>query len=115
MKRASVAEQRSVTFLSEDSVHLRGSYASARSERALSLVLVHDYGGDRSCWDPYVPLFRTRGWNVLTFDLRLPVWPFFLVAWIGDVSAVLLIAVRTYRLIFHPELLGGKYQIKPVE
>jgi len=52
---------------------------------------------------------------VLTFDLRLPVWPFFLVAWIGDVSAVLLIAVRTYRLIFRPELLGGQYQIKPVE
>ena len=53
--------------------------------------------------------------HVLTFDLRLPVWPFFLVAWIGDVSAVLLIAVRTYRLIFHPEPLGGQYQIKPVE
>ena len=53
--------------------------------------------------------------NVLTFDLRLPIWPFFLVAWLGDVSAVLLIAVRTYRLIFHPELLGGQYQIKPVE
>jgi TRAP-type C4-dicarboxylate transport system permease small subunit len=57
----------------------------------------------------------TRADHVLTFDLRLPVWPFFLVAWIGDVSAVLLIAVRTYRLIFHPELLGGQYQIKPVE
>jgi TRAP-type transport system small permease protein len=57
----------------------------------------------------------TRADHVATFDLRLPVWPFFLVAWIGDVSAVLLIAVRTYRLIFHPELLGGQYQIKPVE
>ena len=53
--------------------------------------------------------------HVLTFDLRLPVWPFYLVAWIGDVSAVLLIAVRTYRLIFQPDLLGGRYQIKPVE
>ena len=53
--------------------------------------------------------------NVLTFDLRLPVWPFFLVAWLGDVSAVFLIAVRTYRLIFRPELMGGQYQIKPVE
>jgi len=53
--------------------------------------------------------------HVLTFDLRLPTWPFFLVAWLGDVSAVLLIAVRTYRLIVHPELLGGKYQFKPVE
>ena len=57
----------------------------------------------------------TRADNVLTFDLRLPTWPFFLVAWLGDASAVLLIAVRTYRLIFHPELLGGQYQIKPVE
>src|ERR1700761_6548964 len=53
--------------------------------------------------------------HVLTFDLRLPTWPFFLVAWVGGVSAVLLIAVRTYRLIFRPELLGGQYQIKPVE
>ena len=53
--------------------------------------------------------------NVLTFDLRLPTWPFFLLAWLGDAAAVLLIAVRTYRLIFHPELLGGRYQIKPVE
>jgi len=41
--------------------------------------------------------------NVLTFDLHMPTWPFFAVAWIGDVSAVLLIAIRTYRLIFHPE------------
>jgi len=57
----------------------------------------------------------TRRDHVLTFDLRLPTWPFFLVAWLGDVSAVLLIAVRTYRLIFRPELLGGQYQIKPVE
>jgi TRAP-type C4-dicarboxylate transport system permease small subunit len=53
--------------------------------------------------------------NVLTFDMRLPTWPFFAVAWAGDVSAVLLIAVRTYRLIFHPELMGGGYQIKPTE
>ena len=41
--------------------------------------------------------------NVLTYDLNIPTWPFTAVAWLGDVSAVLLIAVRTYRLIFHPE------------
>jgi TRAP-type transport system small permease protein len=58
---------------------------------------------------------NTRAEGVLTFDLRLPVWPFFLVSWLGDVSAVLLIAVRTYRLIFYPDQLGGRYQIKPVE
>jgi len=54
--------------------------------------------------------------NVLTFDLRLPTWPFFAVAWLGDVSAVLLIAVRTYRLIFQPELMAASQNlIKPVE
>jgi TRAP-type transport system small permease protein len=54
--------------------------------------------------------------NVLTFDLRLPTWPFFAVAWAGDVSAVLLIAIRTWRLIFRPELMdSGGYRIKPVE
>ena len=65
------SEWRSVTFLSEDSVHLRGSYASGRGERALTLILLHDAGADRTCWEPYVPLFRTRGWNVLSFDLRV--------------------------------------------
>jgi len=53
--------------------------------------------------------------HVLTYDLRLPVWPFFLVAWIGDVSAVLLIAVRTYRLIFQPDKMGWQYQMKSAE
>ena len=41
--------------------------------------------------------------NVETFDTHMPTWPFSAVAWAGDVSAVLLIAIRTYRLIFHPE------------
>ena len=43
--------------------------------------------------------------NVLTYDLNLPTWPMFAVAWLGDVSAVLLIAIRSWRLIFRPELL----------
>jgi TRAP-type C4-dicarboxylate transport system permease small subunit len=41
--------------------------------------------------------------NILTVDLNVPYWPFFAVAWAGDVSAVLLIAIRTWRLIFRPE------------
>ena len=41
--------------------------------------------------------------HVLTYDLNIPTWPFAAIAWIGDVSAVLLIAIRTYRLVFHPE------------
>ena len=54
--------------------------------------------------------------HVLTFDLRLPTWPFFLVAWLGDVSAVLLIAIRTYRLVFAPERMAREEaRLKAVE
>ena len=66
-------------------------------------------------WTLVDKVISIRADNVLTPDLRLPTWPIALLAWLGDVSAVFLIAVRTYRLIFHPELVGGQYQIKPVE
>lgn len=46
--------------------------------------------------------------HVLTYDLNLPTWPFYAVAWAGDVSAVVLIAVRTWRLIFAPALLHDR-------
>jgi len=35
--------------------------------------------------------------HVLTYDLHLPTWPFFAVAWAGDLAAVVLIAVRAWR------------------
>ena len=60
-------------------------------------------------------VMTTRADHVLTYDLNLPVWPFFLVAWLGDVSAVLLIAVRTFRLIVRPEIFGRGASIKAVE
>jgi TRAP-type C4-dicarboxylate transport system permease small subunit len=53
--------------------------------------------------------------HVLTFDLRLPTWPFFAVAWAGDVSAVLLIAIRTYRLVFQPEKLAAEQVAEPAK
>ena len=43
--------------------------------------------------------------HVLTYDLNIPTWPFYAIAWAGDVSAVILIAIRTWRLIFNPEAL----------
>jgi TRAP-type C4-dicarboxylate transport system permease small subunit len=52
--------------------------------------------------------------NVLTFDMHMPTWPFFAVAWAGDAAAVLLIAIRTWRLIFYPELMDDA-KIKSVE
>jgi TRAP-type C4-dicarboxylate transport system permease small subunit len=57
----------------------------------------------------------TRADHILTFDLHLPTWPFFAVAWAGDVSAVILIVVRTYRLIFRPEKLVSVQIAKALE
>ena len=54
-------------------------------------------------WTLFDKVHGTYNDHVLTFDMHMPTWPFFAVAWAGDVSAVLLIAIRTYRLIFHPE------------
>ena len=51
--------------------------------------------------------------HVLTYDLRLPTWPFFAIAWAGDVSAVLLIAIRTWRLVFQPEKLAAEVAGSP--
>lgn len=58
---------------------------------------------------------QTRADNVLTYDLNLPTWPFFAVAWIGDVSAVLLIAIRTWRLIFSPDSMAHERAVKHPE
>src|SRR6202171_3921887 len=46
-------------------------------------------------WTLYDKVATTRVDNVLTFELHVPVWPFFALAWAGDISAVLLIAIRT--------------------
>jgi len=54
-------------------------------------------------WTLFDKVRGTYNDNVTTFDMHMPTWPFFAVAWAGDVSAVLLIAIRTYRLVFHPE------------
>ena len=43
--------------------------------------------------------------HVLTYDMNIPTWPFYAVAWAGDVCAVVLIAIRTWRLVFHPDAL----------
>src|SRR5450432_1684462 len=56
-------------------------------------------------WTLFDKVRTTYNDNVLTFEMHMPTWPFFAVAWAGDVSAVLLIAIRTYRLIFNPDLM----------
>jgi TRAP-type transport system small permease protein len=52
--------------------------------------------------------------NVLTFDLNLPVWIFYLVAWIPVAASAALLLARTWRLIVRPEGVP-QHQIGPVE
>jgi TRAP-type C4-dicarboxylate transport system permease small subunit len=48
----------------------------------------------------------TRADHVGTFDLRQPVWIYYLIAWVGLASSVLLLVLRTIRLIVAPEKLA---------
>jgi TRAP-type C4-dicarboxylate transport system permease small subunit len=52
--------------------------------------------------------------HVLTYDLNLPTWPFYAVAWAGDICAVVLIAVRTWRLCFNPASLHDEHFDAPL-
>jgi pimeloyl-ACP methyl ester carboxylesterase len=61
---------RPVMFLAEDAFQLRGSFWEARTDGTTTVILVHDRSADRSVWEPYVRFYLSRGWNVLTFDLR---------------------------------------------
>ena len=65
-------------------------------------------------WTLFDKVRGTYNDNVLTFDMRMPTWPFFALAWLGDFAAVLLIAIRTWRLVFHPEEIQ-ETKIKTVE
>lgn len=58
---------------------------------------------------------QTRADHVLTYDLNLPTWPFALLAWLGDVSAVLLIAIRTLRLIVRPDTIAEPDLVRTIE
>jgi TRAP-type C4-dicarboxylate transport system permease small subunit len=58
----------------------------------LFVVVVHSFMLFEKVYSTYLD-------NVLTYDLHLPTWPFFAVAWGGDLAAVILIAVRARNFI----------------
>ncbi|MFN2527671.1 MAG: alpha/beta hydrolase [Candidatus Baltobacteraceae bacterium] len=61
---------RDVSFLTDDSVHLRGTYWDPRAEGNVSVLLLHDFKGERAAWKPFIPAFRSRGWGIFALDLR---------------------------------------------
>jgi TRAP-type C4-dicarboxylate transport system permease small subunit len=50
-------------------------------------------------WMMGTKVLSTLNDNLQTFDLRLPVWVFYLVAWLGLAAAIALLAVRTVRML----------------
>jgi TRAP-type transport system small permease protein len=44
-----------------------------------------------------------------TFDLRQPVWIYYFIAWVGLAAAVLLLVLRTTRLVFAPDKLAAEH------
>jgi TRAP-type C4-dicarboxylate transport system permease small subunit len=56
-------------------------------------------------WMFALKVLDTRADNVGTFDLRQPVWIYYLIAWVGLASSIVLLSARTLRLVFWPEKL----------
>jgi TRAP-type C4-dicarboxylate transport system permease small subunit len=65
-------------------------------------------------WMFATKVINTRADNVETFDLREPVWIYYLIAWIGLASAVVLLVLRTLRLLLWPETVAPA-ETHPVE
>jgi TRAP-type C4-dicarboxylate transport system permease small subunit len=89
-----------------------------RAQRAIDVfaTLVLLFVVTVQTWTLFDKVVGTYNDNVLTFDLRMATWPFFAMAWLGDVSAVVLIAIRTWRLVFFPEAIArDQMEVKPVE
>ena len=66
-------------------------------------------------WMMGVKVVSTYRDNLQTFDLRLPVWIFYCVAWVGLAAAILLLAVRTVRLLIRPDEGAHAPHATPVE
>jgi TRAP-type C4-dicarboxylate transport system permease small subunit len=86
-------------------VDLVWAQASPRWKRAIDIfaTLVLLFVVTVQTYTLFDKVHSTYADHVLTYDLRRPTWPFFAIAWVGDVSAVVLIAIRTIRLIIRPE------------
>jgi TRAP-type C4-dicarboxylate transport system permease small subunit len=89
-------------------VDLLWSAAGPAAKRAMDVfsALVTFVAMATFTWMFAEKVLDTRADHVGTFDLRQPVWIYFLIAWIGLASAVVLLVARTVRLMFWPEKLA---------
>lgn len=99
------------------SVDLLWSAVPSRAKRMMDVfsALVTLVAMAIFAWMFTIKVLGTRADNVGTFDLRQPVWIYYFIAWIGLASSVLLLAVRTVRLIFRPEKLLRAHGVQTLE
>ncbi len=93
-------------------VDLLWSAVPAWAQRAMDVfsALVTLIGMAAFTWMFVVKVLDTRADNVGTFDLRQPVWIYYLIAWVGLASSVVLLVLRTGRLIFAPAKLAPAHE-----
>ncbi len=91
------------------SVDMLWSVAPPRMKRAMDVfaALITLIAMAAFTWMFAEKVIGTREAHVGTFDLRQPVWIYYMIAWIGLAAAVVLMVARTFRLVFHPEKLGA--------
>lgn len=99
------------------SVDLLWSMAPPRVQRAMDVfaALVTLLGMGAFTWMFAEKVLGTRADHVGTFDLRQPVWIYYFIAWIGLAAAVLLLVLRTVRLVFWPDKLVRTHGAQTVE
>ena len=97
-------------------VDLLWSASPSWAKRAMDVfaALVTLIGMATFTWMFAEKVINTRADNVGTFDLRQPVWIYYMIAWIGLAAAVVLLVLRTVRLLFSPEKLAN-LEHKPIE
>lgn len=91
-------------------VDLLWSASSPRVQRAMDVfsAIVTLIAMAAFTWMFSEKVIGTRADHVGTFELRQPVWIYFFTAWIGLAAAVLLLVLRTVRLVFWPDKLPAR-------
>lgn len=99
------------------SVDLLWSVTPRRLQRAMDIFADLVTFGSMTifCWMMAIKVVTTQSDHVLTFDLRQPVWIYYLLAWLGLAAAVALSGIRVVRLVAAPHLLARKTPAEMVE
>ena len=97
-------------------VDLLWSAIPPRAQRAMDIFasLLTLFALTIFTWMVGLKVINTHADQVATFDLRQPVWIYYLVAWIGLAAAILMLLARTVRLLIAPERLT-RSETRPIE